>query len=67
MFNIIIKELNKIINDKKAQLSVEYLLMIIFGMMLVIIAGIVVINLNTLLSMARAKILTYRDNILSSL
>jgi|AntAceMinimDraft_18_1070375.scaffolds.fasta_scaffold801523_1 uncharacterized protein (UPF0333 family) len=61
------EELKKIINDKKAQLSVEYLLMIVFGMMLVIIAGIVVLNLNTLLSIARSKILTYRDNILSNL
>jgi len=61
------EEFKKIITDKKAQLSVEYLLMIVFGMMLVIIAGIVVLNLNTLLSIARSKILTYRDNILSNL
>jgi uncharacterized protein (UPF0333 family) len=57
----------KIINEQKAQLSVEYLIMIVFGIMLVVVAGIVIINLNTLLAVARSKILTYRDNILSTL
>lgn len=60
-------KIKAIIDDKKAQISVEYLVLIIFGIMLVIISGIVVINLNTLLGVARSKILTYRDNILSSL
>jgi uncharacterized protein (UPF0333 family) len=57
---------NKLFNDKKAQLSVEYLIMVVFGMMLVITTGIVIINLSSLVSVAKAKILTYRDNILSS-
>ncbi|MEI8364388.1 MAG: hypothetical protein WCF78_02940 [archaeon] len=57
---------NKLLYDKKAQLSVEYLIMIVFGMMLVITTGIVIINLSSLVSVAKAKILTYRDNILSS-
>jgi len=56
----------KLLNDKKAQLSVEYLIMIVFGMMLVITTGIVIINLSSLVSVAKAKILTYRDNILST-
>ncbi len=56
----------KLLNDKKAQLSVEYLIMIVFGMMLVITTGIVIINLSGLVSVAKAKILTYRDNILST-
>jgi uncharacterized protein (UPF0333 family) len=64
---MIFKDIKKLIKDDKAQLSVEYLIMIVFGMMLVIVAGIVIINLNTLLSIARSKILTYRDNILSNL
>ncbi len=60
-------KLNLLLNDKRGQISVEYLVLIIFGIMLVIISGIVVINLNSLLGVARSKILTYRDNILSSL
>ena len=62
-----LKKLKSLINDKRAQISVEYLIMIVFGIMLVIISSIVIINLNTLLGVARAKILTYRDNIISSI
>jgi uncharacterized protein (UPF0333 family) len=58
--------LNKLLDDKKAQLSVEYLIMIVFGMMLVITTGVVIINLSSLVTTAKAKILTYRDNILST-
>ncbi|MCK9293084.1 MAG: hypothetical protein WCY27_01155 [archaeon] len=61
------KKLKNILNDNKAQISVEYLIMIIFGMMLVITTGIVIINLNSFITVAKAKILTYRDNILSTL
>jgi uncharacterized protein (UPF0333 family) len=57
----------KLINDKKAQISVEYLIMIVFGTMLVIITGIIIINLSTLITIAKTKILNYRDNILATL
>jgi len=59
--------IKQIINDERAQLSVEYLIMLVFGIMLVIITGIVIINLNSLVTVAKSKILSYRDNILSSL
>ena len=59
--------LSKIINDKKAQVSVEYLIMIVFGTMLVIITGIIIVNLSTLITIAKTKILNYRDNILATL
>ena len=59
--------LSKIINDKRAQISVEYLIMIVFGTMLVIITGIIIVNLSTLISIAKTRILNYRDNILSTL
>ena len=59
--------IKQIINDERAQLSVEYLIMLVFGVMLVIITGIVIINLNSLVTVAKSKILSYRDNILSSL
>ncbi|MDD3245063.1 MAG: hypothetical protein PHU47_02845 [Candidatus ainarchaeum sp.] len=59
--------MNKIISDQRAQISVEYLILIVFGMMLVITTGIIVININTLIAVAKSKILAYRDNIISSL
>ncbi|HOW29136.1 MAG TPA: hypothetical protein PK685_00465 [archaeon] len=57
----------RLINDKKAQISVEYLIMIVFGTMLVIITGIIIVNLSTLITIAKTKILNYRDNILATL
>lgn len=57
----------KLIKDKKAQISIEYLVMIVFGTMLVIITGIIIVNLSSLISIAKAKILNYRDNILATL
>ena len=59
--------LSKIINDKKAQVSIEYLIMVVFGTMLVIITGIIIVNLSALISIAKTKILNYRDNILATL
>ncbi|MFA5745335.1 MAG: hypothetical protein WCX82_00640 [archaeon] len=53
-----------LLNDNKAQVSLEYLIMIVFGVMLVIITGIMIVNLSVLISVAKAKILNYRDNIL---
>lgn len=64
---MISKKLQDILNDQKGQVSLEYLVMIIFGMILVITTGLVILNLNSLVTVAKAKILTYRDNILSSL
>ncbi|MDD3178393.1 MAG: hypothetical protein PHR26_02645 [Candidatus ainarchaeum sp.] len=61
------KNINKFLKEEKAQVSVEYLIMIVFGLMLVITTGIIIINLNSFVTMAKAKILTYRDNILASL
>lgn len=62
-----IKKIKDILNDKRGQVSLEYLLMIVFGMILVITTGLVILNLNSLITNAKAKILTYRDNILTSL
>lgn len=59
--------LKRIKNDQKGQISVEYLVMIVFGMILVITTGIIILNLNSYVTIAKAKILTYRDNILSTL
>jgi uncharacterized protein (UPF0333 family) len=62
-----LNKLNKILNDQKGQISVEYLIMIVFGMILVITTGIVILNLNSFITVSKSKLLTYRDNILSSL
>lgn len=59
--------LSKIINDKKAQVSIEYLIMVVFGTMLVIITGIIIVNLSSLITLAKTKILNYRDSILATL
>jgi len=59
--------IKQILKDNKAQISLEYLVMIVFGMMLVIITGIMIINLSILISVAKAKILNYRDNILATI
>ncbi len=60
-------KINQILNDQKGQISVEYLIMIVFGMILVITTGIVILNLNSFITVSKSKLLTYRDNILSSL
>ncbi|HOZ35854.1 MAG TPA: hypothetical protein PLK55_02625 [archaeon] len=57
----------KLLDDNKAQVSLEYLVIIVFGVMLVIITGIMIINLNILVSLAKTKILNYRDNILTTI
>jgi uncharacterized protein (UPF0333 family) len=62
-----ISKIQSIITDQKGQVSVEYLVMIVFGMILVITTGIVILNLNSFITVAKSKILTYRDNILASL
>lgn len=59
--------MKKLLEDKRAQVSLEYLVIIVFGVMLVIITGLMIINLNILISIAKAKILNYRDQILTTL
>jgi len=59
--------MKKLLEDNKAQVSLEYLVIIVFGVMLVIITGLMIINLNILVSIAKAKILNYRDQILTTI
>jgi len=59
--------LKRLATDERGQLSIEYLVLVVFGMMLVVTTGLVVVNLTSLVTVAKAKILTYRDNILSNL
>jgi uncharacterized protein (UPF0333 family) len=64
---IFMKKISQLLNDQKGQISVEYLVMVIFGIILVITTGIIILNLNSYITVAKARILTYRDNILSTL
>lgn len=59
--------IKRLIDDNRGQVSLEYLVMIVFGVMLVIITGIMIINLSVLISVAKAKILNYRHNILNTI
>lgn len=61
------RKIKYILNDQKGQVSIEYLIMIVFGMVLVITTGIIILNLNSFITVAKSKILTYRDNILAAL
>lgn len=61
------EKIKMILQEQKAQISVEYLIMIIFGMILVISTGLIIINLNSFVTVAKSKILSYRDNLLTSL
>ncbi|MBU0636559.1 hypothetical protein KKE06_06040 [Candidatus Micrarchaeota archaeon] len=53
--------------NSRAQASFEYLLMVSFGIMLVIAAGLLLNGLNAVALSARAKLLTYREEAISSL
>jgi uncharacterized protein (UPF0333 family) len=59
--------LKELFEDNRGQVSLEYLIMVVFGVMLEIITGIMIINLGLLISVAKAKILNYRDNILATI
>ncbi len=50
----------------KAQVSMEYLLTILFGVILAIIVAIMALNLTQIADIAKTKILAYRDDAISS-
>ncbi|MBU1120875.1 MAG: hypothetical protein ABIE23_01485 [archaeon] len=53
--------------DEKAQVSIEYLLTILFGIILVMAAAILLDNLRVVAQSARAEILTQREKTIASL
>ncbi len=53
--------------EQRAQVSIEYLLMALFGITLAMIAAIVVDSIRGVALQAQAKILDYRDNSIASL
>ena len=53
--------------EEKAQVSIEYLLSVLFGIVLVLAAAILLDNLRVQSQTARARILDYRERTISSL
>ena len=53
--------------DSKAQVSVEYLLTVMFGVMLVIIVTIIAFNISKLADTAQLKVISNTHNAVSTL
>jgi len=53
--------------DDKAQVSIEYLITALFGIMLAMAAAVMIEALRGIALDARAKVLTYREQTISSL
>ena len=53
--------------DSRAQVSVEYLLTVMFAVLLVIVVTIIAFNISILADRAQLKIVQNRDNVISSL
>ena len=53
--------------DNKAQVSIEYLITALFGIMLAMAAAVLIESLRAVALDARAKVLTYREQTISSL
>lgn len=53
--------------DSRAQVSFEYLILIFFAVLLVVIATVLALNLTTIADLAKLKVLEYRDKTISSL
>lgn len=53
--------------DSKAQVSVEYLLTVIVGVVLAVAAAILALNLSAVAFAAQTKILSYRQSTIASL
>jgi len=53
--------------DNRAQVSIEYLLLALFGITLAMIAAVVVDGINRVAKSAQAEILDYRSQTIASL
>ena len=53
--------------ESRGQVSLEYLLTILFAIILAIAAAVLALNLSSISQVAKTKILTYREEIISSL
>lgn len=53
--------------DSKAQVSIEYLLTLVFAVMLVIAATIIAFNISSIVTVVQTEIIAYRETAISSL
>lgn len=53
--------------DESGQVSFEYLLTVLFGVLLAIIAAILAGNIGAIAQVAQSKILQYREDMIASL
>jgi len=53
--------------NNRAQVSIEYLTMVMFGILLAVAAGVLLISVSTIASTAKAKVLTIRENAIANL
>jgi len=52
--------------NSKAQVSLEYLLTVLFGVILAMVVAVIALNLAQIADIAKTKILSYRDDAISS-
>ena len=53
--------------EECAQVSLEYLLTVLFGVVLAIIVAVMALNITQIADVAKTKILAYRDDFIASL
>ena len=53
--------------DERAQVSLEYLLTVLFSVVLAMIAAIMALNITQIADVAKTKILSYREDAIASL
>ena len=53
--------------EEKAQVSLEYLLTVLFSVVLAMIAAVVAINVTQIATVAQSKVLLYRENAIAAL
>lgn len=52
--------------DEKAQVSLEYLITVLFSVVLAMIVAIMALNITQIADVARTKILAYRDDTIAA-
>ncbi len=51
----------------RAQVSIEYLTVVMFGLLLAVAAGLLLASVSTIANTAKAKVLTLREQAISNL
>jgi len=53
--------------SSRAQVSLEYLTLVTFALLLAIAAGLLLVSVSSVANTARAKVLTYREDAIANL